>query len=122
MSEEAGLVRQLKDGSGFWLPNSLVDSHDGRVGARAFLLYCRLLRSTTLRHYPSLQDLVKPTRMSRKTAVLAIRRLAAAGLLNAHDLDAIGGYREAEATLILSGAADLYPAEAGPESPSEEDS
>lgn len=90
--DEAGVLRQLKEDGGFWLPNSFVDCHAQLLKARGVYLYVLLARSVTRSHYPSADDLAALAKMSRSQVDSLLGFMVRSELLNTSDLKAI--YRE----------------------------
>jgi DNA-binding MarR family transcriptional regulator len=88
-----GLVQELRDGAGFWLPDSLLDRHLDQLGPRGVLVYLLLARSPSLAAYPCLAELARKSGLSRPKVAQLLRDLKHLGLLNQHDLTNLLGDR-----------------------------
>lgn len=87
----SGVVRQLKDGSGFWLPNEVIDLHGKKIGAQGLYIYCVLARCTTRSFYPSVQEISYHCRIPRHRVLELLLVLRNCELLNDADFECIGG-------------------------------
>jgi len=90
-TNDAVPLRELRDGGGFWLPNSVIDLHLPRIKSRGLAVYCCIARSMTRQHYPGVVDLACQLRISERKVEEVIARLREDGLLNDSDLEAIYG-------------------------------
>jgi hypothetical protein len=85
----AGILAELRDGAGFWLPDAFVDRYVEQLGPRGVLVYLRLARTPTLAEYPALRELAACSGLSRPKVARLLLDMNAMGLLNEHDLERI---------------------------------
>jgi len=89
---DSSFLQQLKDGSGFWLPNDLVDLHAEVLGPFGVFLYVILARAITPSFYPSVKELAFQSRMPAREVRKKLLQLASLELLNDNDLERLRGY------------------------------
>jgi AraC-like DNA-binding protein len=88
-----GMLTQLRDGAGFWLPDSLVDRHLDWLGPRSVVLYLLLARAPIVAAYPSVDELARRCGLSRPKVARLLRDLTGVGLLNRYDWQRLLGDR-----------------------------
>lgn len=89
-----GLLREHESEGGFWVPDRLVDLcidvKARRYGPASIYIYCILARALTSSQYPRAYDLKKLSGMPEDVIFLALQELFDLGLINIHDLKAMG--------------------------------
>ena len=87
-----GILQQLKEDGGFWLPNDLIDLHAEELGPRPLFLYLLLARCITQKFYPSLREIVYISKYERLEVVSTLMQLVERKLLNSSDIQRIRGF------------------------------
>lgn len=82
-------LHDLKERGGFWVPNEFVDLYADLIGSKGIHLYILLVRSCTLKDYPSVAFLAEKVRLTQPRVRALLDLLFRYEILNAHDMDAI---------------------------------
>ncbi len=83
---DPGILTQLKDKGGFWVPNDLLDHAPKKLKGTGLWIYLTLASRATLDDYPNVDQLIDLCQTTRNKVENVLDTLTDLGYLNLADL------------------------------------